>query len=51
MPQLEGFVNTQVSHHYFVHEGLSSTGDHYDEAIECLKARYNRPRLIHQAHV
>ena len=32
-------------------EGLSSTGDHYNEAVECLKARYNRPRLIHQAHV
>ena len=32
-------------------EGLSSTGDHYDEAIKCLKERYNKPRLIHQAHV
>ena len=32
-------------------EGLSRTGDHYEEAIESLKARYNRPRLIHQGHV
>ena len=32
-------------------EGLSQTGDHYEEAIECLKSRYNRPRLIHRAHV
>lgn len=32
-------------------EGLSKTGDCYDEAIECLTARYNRPRLIHQTHV
>jgi len=32
-------------------EGLSRSGDHYAEAIECLKDRYNRPRLIHQAHV
>lgn len=31
--------------------GLSQTGDQYREAIECLKARYNRPRLIHRAHV
>ena len=32
-------------------EGLSRSGDHYDEAITCLKTRYDRPRLIHQAHV
>ena len=32
-------------------EGLSRTGDHYSEAVECLKTRYDRPRLIHQAHV
>ena len=33
-------------------EGLSRSGDHYHhEAIDCLKARYNRPRLMHRAHV
>ena len=32
-------------------EGLSRSGEHYAEAIECLKARYDRPRLIHQTHV
>ena len=32
-------------------EGLSRSGDNYGEAIECLKARYDRPRLIHEAHV
>ena len=32
-------------------EGLSRSGDQYAEAIECLRARYNRPKLIHQAHV
>ena len=32
-------------------EGLSQTGDCYKEAVECLQARYNRPRLIHQTHV
>ena len=32
-------------------EGLTGSGDHYEEAIECLQKRYNRPRLIHQAHV
>lgn len=32
-------------------EGLSKTGEHYVEAVECLKNRYDRPRLIHQTHV
>lgn len=32
-------------------EGLSQSGEHYLEAIECLKSRYDRPRLIHQTHV
>ncbi len=32
-------------------EGLSRSGEQYNEAIESLQTRYNRPRLIHQAHV
>jgi hypothetical protein len=32
-------------------EGLSRSGEFYVEAIECLKAHYDRPRLIHQTHV
>ena len=32
-------------------EGLTRSGDHYNEAVECLKGRYNRPRLIYHAHV
>ena len=32
-------------------EGLSHSGDQYKEAIDSLKARYDRPRIIHQAHV
>lgn len=32
-------------------EGLSQTGEHYEEAVSCLTARYDCPRLIHQAHV
>ena len=32
-------------------EGLSRSGECYSEAVECLLARYNRPRLIHQTHV
>ena len=32
-------------------EGLSRSGEQYDEAIKCLRDRYNRPRLIHEAHV
>ena len=31
-------------------EGLSKSGDHYNEAVECLK-RYDRPRLVHCTHV
>ena len=32
-------------------EGLSHSGEYYDEAIDCLKSQYDRPRLIHQTHV
>ena len=32
-------------------EGLSQSGKHYMEAIECLKSQYNRPRQIHWTHV
>ncbi len=32
-------------------EGLSSSGDHYGEAVDCLRKRYDRLRLLHQAHV
>ena len=32
-------------------EGLSQSDDQYLEAIALLKARYDRPRLIHQTHV
>ena len=31
--------------------GLSRSGDHYNEAVECLRSRYDRPRLIHRTHV
>ena len=32
-------------------EGLCGSGDQYTEAIDCLRKRYDRPRLLHQAHV
>lgn len=32
-------------------EGLSQSGEFYAEAIQSLKARYDRPRLVHQTHV
>ena len=32
-------------------EGLSRSGDNYAEAVGCLQSRYDRPRLIHKAHV
>ena len=31
-------------------EGLSHSGDQYEEAIDTLKARYDRPRIIHHTH-
>ena len=32
-------------------EGLSQSSESYSEAIDCLAQRYDRPRLVHQAHV
>ena len=32
-------------------EGLSHSGENYDDAVKCLKALYDRPRLIHRTHV
>ena len=32
-------------------EGLSRSGDQYKQAIESLKQRYDRPRILHQSHV
>ena len=32
-------------------QGLSGTGENYSKAFECLKSRYDRPRLIDQSHV
>ena len=32
-------------------EGLSGSGSDYEEAIRCLQNRYDKPRLLHQAHV
>lgn len=32
-------------------DGLSQSGNNYQEAIDTLKARYVRPCLVHQAHV
>ena len=32
-------------------EGLSQSGEQYPEAVKCLTAQFDRPRLIHQTHV
>jgi len=32
-------------------DGLSRSGENYKEAIDCLRERYDRPRLIHRTHV
>lgn len=34
-----------------VNEGLSHSGDNYEETVECLKSRYDRPHLIQRTHV
>ena len=31
--------------------GSTQLGDNYKEANECLQERYDRPRIIHQAHI
>ena len=32
-------------------EGLTKSGEHYNEAVQCLKTRYDRSRMVHQTHV
>lgn len=32
-------------------EGFSQSGENYEEAVDCLQYRYNRPCLIYQTHV
>lgn len=32
-------------------EGLTKSGEHYEEAVKCLQSRYDRPRMVHQTHV
>ena len=32
-------------------EGLSGSGTEYEEAIKCLQKRFDKPRLLHLAHV
>lgn len=32
-------------------EGLSRSGEHYNEAIKCLRSHYDCPWLIHQTHI
>ena len=32
-------------------EGLTKSGEHYEEAVKCLQTRYDRPRMVHQTHV
>ena len=32
-------------------EGLTKSGEHCNEAVQCLKTRYDRPRMVHQTHV
>ena len=35
----------------FVIQGLSRTSESYQEAIQCLKERYDRPRLVQEEHI
>ncbi len=32
-------------------EGIDATAEAYPEAVEALKARFDRPEVIHRAHV
>ena len=44
----QSLKNGPVRH---VIEGLSGSGNDYAEAVECLQKRYDKPRLLDQAHV
>ena len=35
----------------FVIQGLTRTSESYEEAIKCLKERYDRPRLVQEEHI
>ena len=35
----------------FLIEGLTRTSDSYEEAIRCLKERYDRPRYVLEEHI
>ena len=35
----------------FVIQGLTRTSESYEEAIKCLKERYDRPRLVEEEHI
>ena len=35
----------------FVIQGLTRTSESYEEAIKCLKMRYDRPRFVHEEHI
>ena len=32
-------------------EGLTKSGENYEEAVRCLKTRYDRPHMVHQTYV
>ena len=44
----QGLKDGPVRH---IIEGLSGTMSNYHDSITMLQARYDRPRLLHQAHV
>ena len=35
----------------FIIQGLTRTSENYEEAIKCLKERYDRPRLVQEEHI
>ena len=35
----------------FIVQGLTRTSENYEEAIQCLKERYDRPRLVEEEHI
>ena len=41
----------QVGASSHVIEGLSSSGNEYQEGIDCLRDRYDKPCLLHRIHV
>ena len=47
------YLQNALKNHTAKHtiERLTKSGEHYNKAVQCLKTRYDCPRMVHQIHV